>query len=565
MKILLCNLPIRDKASEFPPVACTVLYNVLKRAGYNNSTFYDIDVKRPSAEELNRFFKEERFDIVGISAVVSTGYSYTKFLSETIKKASPETQVILGGNLAAAYEVVLRKCAVDVCVIGRGEKTLLKLIKHYELNGNFYPHKQLFNIEGIAFLDRDGKCIYTGCQDSLDEGCEEQPDYEVLEKFSEIDNYIVDPLSRYDFAYDHRAHILHRCGKKAATIFTSKGCINRCTFCHRWLKGYHLLPVEKVTTAIKKLMERYNVGFFFIEDECFGENKEWLEDFMKAVKPLDVLFVVSGARVSLVKKDPTVIRRLKDAGLTAIYFGIESGSEKILKIMEKNANRSENLEAMKMCVKAGIYSVIQLVIGMPGENDQTINETIEFVKNVTVDCPNSTLSVNYLQALPGTPSFDFLRLRGLLGNSIEDEERYLIKISNKDATEFDQYVNVSEEPLSKVKLWKPRIAFGNDIHWLKHHGWKFPENSDRKFFRKSSVKISLFSRLVSILLPGMLLLRVIDIMGDSFWKTLLIRYRLRMYGFKKSFLIALGLMKENDRALFRITEDKSLRKILNLK
>ncbi len=562
MKILLCNLPLRDKANSFPPVACTILYNVLKNAGYS-PFFYDIDVKRPSAEELYRFFKKERFDIVGISAVVSTGYGYAKFLSGTIKEASPETQVILGGNLAAAYEVILRKCAVDVCVIGRGERTLSKLIKHCELNGNFSSHEQLFNIEGVAFLDRGGKCIYTGCQDYLDEECEEQPDYEVLEKFSEIDNYIVDPLSRYDFAYDHRAHTLHRRGKKAATIFTSKGCINRCTFCHRWLKGYHPFPVEKVTTNIKNLMEKYNVGFFFIEDECFGENKEWLEEFMKAIKPLDILFVVSGARVSIVKKDPTIIRRLKEAGLTAIYFGIESGSEKVLKIMEKNANRNENLGAMKLCAEAGVYSVIQLVIGMPGENDRTINETLEFTKQATVDSITSTLSINYLQALPGTPTYDFLRLRGLLGSSIEDEERYLARVSDKNAADLDQYVNVSEEPLSKVKLWKPRITFENEIHWLKHHGWKFPENSDRKFFRKSGVKLTLFSRLVSILSPGFLLYRVIDILGEIFWKMLLLRYRLRMYGFKKGLLIALRLREEDNRALFRITKAKSLREILN--
>lgn len=562
MKILLCNLPMRDKAAEFPPVACTILYNVLKRAGYN-PTFYDIDVRRPSAEELNRFFKEERFDIVGISAVVSTGYSYSKFLSGTIKKANSGTQVILGGNLAAAYEVVLHKCAVDICVIGRGEKTLLKLVKHYELNGNLSCHEQLFNIKGIAFLERDGKCIYTGCQDSLDEECQEQPDYEVLDKFSEIDNYIVDPLSRYDFAYDSRTHALHRRGKKAATIFTSKGCINRCTFCHRWLKGYHPFPVRKIIATIKDLMEKYNVGFLMINDECFGENKQWLGEFIEAIKPLDVLFEVGGARVSLVKKDPTIIHRLKEAGLTAIYFGIESGSEKILKIMEKNANRNENLKAIKICAKAEIYSVIQLVIGMPGENDQTIKETLEFVKNATVGYITSTLSVNYLQALPGTPAYDFLRLRGLLGNNIEDEERYLIKVSNKNAADFDQYVNVSEEPLSKVKLWKPRIAFENEIHWLKHRGWKVLENSDRKFIGKPNVKLTLFSRLVSILLPGILLFRMIDILGDSFWKMLLIRYRLRMYGLKKGLLIALGLMKEDDRTLFRITEEKSLREILN--
>lgn len=561
MKILLCNLALRDKADAFPPAACTILYNFLKSAGYD-PIFYDIDVKRPSFEELYHFFMKEQFDIVGISAIVSTGYSYAKSLSQTIKRASPQTQVILGGNLAAAYEVILRKCPVDICVIGRGEETLLKLVKRYEQSGNLSASGELSNIKGIAFLDREGKCVYTGCQDMLDEKYEEQPDYEVLERFSEIDNYIFDPLSRYDFAYDVRARQAHRLGKKAATIFTSKGCINSCTFCHRWLRGYRVFPVEKVIACIKKLIDRYNVGFFCISDECFGENRQWLENFMNAIKPLDVLFQVGGARVSLVRKDPAIISRLKDAGMTAIYFGIESGSDRILKIMEKNATSRENLSAVKACAEAGVYSVIQLVISMPGENDRTINETIEFVKKATVDCDNPTLSINYLQALPGSPSYEFLRLYGLLGNGLDDEERYLVGVSNRNAADFDQYINVSEEPLSKVKLWKPKIAFQNDIHWLKRHGWRFSGASDRKLFKKSTAKLTLFSRIVSVLLPGLMLYRIIDLLGENFWRMLLVRYRLRMYGIKKGISIVLGLRKEEDRFSFRISEGKSLRKIL---
>jgi len=124
MKILLCNIAIRHQPTTFPPVACTSLCNVLLREGYH-PVFYDIDAKRPSPEDLNRHFEKERYDIVGISAVVSTGYEYTQKLASIIKKASPETQIILGGNLAAAYDVILRKCQIDICVIGEGEKVLL--------------------------------------------------------------------------------------------------------------------------------------------------------------------------------------------------------------------------------------------------------------------------------------------------------------------------------------------------------------------------------------------------------------------------------------------------------
>ena len=561
MKVLLCNIPIRDKPTEFPPVACTILYNTLKKAGYR-PFFYDIDVKRPSREELYRYFKKEKFDIVGISVVVSTGYSYAKFLSGLIKEASPETKVILGGNLAAAYRVVLQKCAVDICVIGKGEETLLKLIEYFTLKGDFTPSEQLSRIKGIAYLNTKKVCVYTGCQEDLDEAVEVQPDYGLLEKVSNIQTYIIEPLSRFDFLYDSRSHQTRRHGRKAATLLTSKGCINRCTFCHRWLKGYRIFPVTKIISAIKELQDKYNVGFFIIADECFGENKLWIEEFINSIKPLDILFTVAGARVSLVDKDPDIIRRLKEAGMTAIYFGVESGSDKILRIMEKNADRAKSLKAIKMCSEAGIYSIIQLVIGMPGENQETIQETIEFVKEATVDSITPTLSVNYLQALPGTPTYEYLRLRGLIGEKIEDEERYLMKVSDTDAASFEQYLNVSEEPISKVKLWKSKIAFENEIHWLKQHGWRFPQNSERNNFKKGNVKISPVSRVISALLPGISLHKIISLFGENFWRMLLMRQRLRLYGLKRGMLIVSGFIPEENRSKFKITNAKSLREIL---
>lgn len=561
MKILLCNIAIRPEPDPFPPVACTSLCNVLIKAGYDPE-FYDIDAKRPSREELSRYFREKHFDVVGISAVVSTGYRYTKDLAAVIKEVSPDTQIILGGNLAAAYEIILRKCQIDVCVIGEGEKVLLNLIKHLEKNRNFKPSEELYEVKGIALLDPRGASIFTGHEQLIENYEIEEPDYGFLEKFSNLNQYILDPMSRYDFSYDPRSHEKHRQGKKMATIFTSKGCINRCTFCHRWIKGYRIIPVEKVIAAMEHLMNRYNVGFFSISDECFGENKVWLEEFIRLVKPLDILFQIGGARVSIIKGDPTIIQRLKEAGLTAIYFGMESGSDKILAIMEKNATSAENLTAARICSEAGIYTVVQLVIGMPGENKQTINETIEFVKNVSDNSKGtSLLSINYLQALPGTPCYEFLRYHGFLGESIEDEEFYLMNISDINAAEFRHYINVSEEPVAEAKLWQMKITVLNQIHYLKRNGWRFSNDRRERESHRIIPHKTATGRIKLFFKGRKITYKCIDALGELFWRIVFFNNCMSVYGTKKTFSIMLGFTKGEDKSRFKM-EASSLRKFL---
>ena len=522
MKILLCNIAIRSKPDHFPPVACTSLFNVLKRSGYEVS-FYDINAIRPSFSELSEFFKSGKFDIVAISAVVSTGYQVSKNLANLIKDLFPQTQIILGGNLAAAYEIILRKSKIDVCVIGEGEKVIMNLVRYYEAYGNFKATDELLKIKGVVFLGEDGCVRCSGPEEPLGADEIEQPDYGLLEDFSDIDLYIFDPFSQNDFSHDSRSYEPKRRNKKGATILTSKGCVNSCSFCHRWVKGYRVIPVNKVIEYIKLLMNRYNVGFLNIGDECFGEDRIWVDEFIRLIKPLDVLFQIGGARVSMLDNDPSILRRLKEVGLTAIYFGIESGSDKILRIMNKNATKAENLAALISCRDAEIYSVIQLVIGMPGENDDTIAETIDFIKKATEQLLHPPLvTVNYLQALPGTACYKFLKQKGLVGATVDDEEKYLLGVSNIDASEFRQYVNVSEAHLSKVKLWKLRIRVLPVIHWLKLHGWKFPIRRSYEQHISYEAIHSLRQYLKKYLKNNVFLYRIIDMSGEWFWKIALV-------------------------------------------
>ncbi|MCX5816577.1 MAG: radical SAM protein [Proteobacteria bacterium] len=263
-----------------------------------------------------------------------------------------------------------------------------------------------------------------------------------------------------------------------------------------------------------------------------------------------------------IQRDSTIIRRLKEVGLTAIYFGVESGSDKILNVMDKNATKEKNYKALKICAEAGVYTITQLVIGMPGENDSTINETIEFLKMSSKGLSGfQEVSINYLQALPGTPCYELLRYHGFLGRSIEDEEKYLLNVSDINASEFRHYINVSEEYLSKVKLWKTKIRTMNTINWLKQHNWKFPDNSEESHRKKYSGQSAIMDNVKYFIKHNVCLLRTIDFMGEFFWKVIRVMNYYSLYGVRKGFLIMLGFVKEQDQTSFKV-EGVSLRKIL---
>jgi len=95
-----------------------------------NPFFYNIDYHRYSEVEIKKHFKVNQYDVIGISSVVSTAYAYTKYLVTLIKEASPNTIIVLGGNLGASAEILLRKAAIDICVVGDGEKIIQHLIKN---------------------------------------------------------------------------------------------------------------------------------------------------------------------------------------------------------------------------------------------------------------------------------------------------------------------------------------------------------------------------------------------------------------------------------------------------
>jgi radical SAM superfamily enzyme YgiQ (UPF0313 family) len=458
---VICTTPIRPTSTDYPPLGSMAVIQALRAAG-DDPYFYDIDGLRPDFSEVERFFRERQPDVLGISAVVSTAYSYTKKLAQMVRRVSPKTRIVLGGNMAASAEILHRLAGIDYCVIGEGEIVSVNLFNY--LRGRIEAgrpgddYDALGRIRGLSFLDGAGDMVFTAYETRIASEELFDPDFTILEKHSKIENFIGDPMAHTDFAMDPRAHEPHRKGQKTTTVITAKGCVARCTFCHRWDKGYRSFPVTKVVERIKYLKDRYNVGFFKFGDENFGSDKRQVHELLEALKPLDILFHVAGVRCRTI--DLPLLKKMKDAGCVALYYGMETGSQRILEVMEKNLSLEHNQNAVTCTQQSGLFTIYQLILGMPGENAQTIRETTEFFKKATeimLEPPINRMSINYIQALPGTAAYEYARHKGLIGKSLKDEEAYLELISDINAGDDSKFINYTDADYLTVQSWRRSI------------------------------------------------------------------------------------------------------------
>ncbi len=453
MKIMFCNIPMRSDFEPFPPVGITRLIDSLNEAGFQKTEFYNIDLLRPSKDEVVDFFIAKKPDIVGISAVVSTSYSYVKWLTGAIKDKLEDVTIILGGNLAVSYNVILNKCAVDYCVVGEGEVTIVELCNYLVTQKEKKDSHLLNNLQGIAYRkdSNTSDIIFTGYGKQLEAGKVRQPNYELL-----CSHYL--RSSRHRIENANRSELLKTNNGKEACIELSKGCVNRCTFCHRWSKGYRTIPLDNVFKDIKKIIDKYHVDYISFADENFGSNKKHVDEFLNRIKDYNIYWHVAGMRVK--SAEPELIKKMKEAGCLGIYFGIESGSNKMLSIMEKNATAEDNLAALKLLAENKMHTVISLVIGMPGEDKETIQETIFFLKRVKESFGNDYLemSINYAQTLPGTPLYEYAYKKQLIKNTLDGEEEYLLKVSDTDACSFDHFINMTYMDNVEVLIC-PRLIF----------------------------------------------------------------------------------------------------------
>lgn len=451
--LLVIVPPARIKNTVYPPYGAMYIASALRQKGYNPKIL-NIDIERIENREVIERVRQTDPKYIGFSGIVAPTYKYIKDLSIELKKAFPNKVQILGGGLSSAAYPVLKNTSIDIVVQGEGDITISELLDCLENKG------ELKNIAGIYYKVGDS-CVYTGVR-GLIRNLDTLP-YPAFD-LVDLNRYMPDGV---EFIHlftkkikDKRIYDAKR-KKKMITIPTSRGCFSECSFCFRAYKGLRVHSMKYVFDLIEYCIDKFDVGYFTFGDECFAPNKKRNWDFIEEYKrrDLNIIFRILGVRVDTVDKE--ILQAYKEIGCWMTEYGFESGSQKMLNIIDKRTTVEQNRKVAIWTKEAGIYTSPTLVLGMPGENSNTVQESINFLKSLNLDFKQYQWT--YALPIPGSHLYEFAKTAGI----IENEDKYLSSLTGKFAEAGVFHVNLTDEPDEVVAGWGKKVNKELDNYYLK--------------------------------------------------------------------------------------------------
>lgn len=382
-KILLINPPMLSEGKcldEYkgnrpflPPLGLAYIASVLENNGHKVEIF-DGAIEEKTMEQLGNM--AQSFDKVGITATTFIALQMHK-VAEAIKSKGKDIPIIAGGaHPSVATNDVLADKNIDFVAIGEAEYTML----------DFANGEKPQNIKGIAYK-KEEQLIFT----------KERPLLKNLDELPLPSRHLL-KMERY------RASDLRTRKHPALHLMSSRGCPSNCSFCSNNILHRRCLRVhsaERVIEEMKLLIEKYGARELHFWDDNLAFYKERLLKICELIKKekIDIPWNCE-SRVDTI--DTERLNALKSAGCYQINYGLESGSERILKSVNKNISLEQIKTAIKLTNKAGIETRGYFMFGFVGETLEEMEQTIKFAKELDLDY--ATFST--LVPLPGSLDYE---------------------------------------------------------------------------------------------------------------------------------------------------------------
>lgn len=387
MKILLVKLEDPDCYQLYPPYGLMYISSALKLGGYDPVIFHE----RATGKNVKLLLKQAKNSLfVGFSVITSPSLIYNLDVSKNIKKL--EIPVVWGGvHPTILPEITLKDKCIDYVVIGEGEETIIELAKVIE------GRKNIDEVEGIGYRKHDEIIVkerrgfiqnldmYSACWSDVD-----------IKKYYQ---------KRYNF-------------KKILPFLTSRGCPHRCKFCYNLAvhhKKWRAHSKDFVVKEIKRLEDFGIEGLIFYDDNFFTDKK-------RAFSILSDINYPWFAEVRADYIDEEFIKNVKKYGCQELFIGAESGSDKVLNIIQKDITTRQIENVVKICDKYNIRTTLSFMIGLPGETESDRHQTLDFMymmdknyKKVNLDGPK------IYTPYPGTPLYEEIKKHGFKEPTTSEE------------------------------------------------------------------------------------------------------------------------------------------------
>jgi anaerobic magnesium-protoporphyrin IX monomethyl ester cyclase len=387
MKITLVNPPYPHTGHQHPPfipLSLGYLGAVSEKNGHEVNVI-DCQAERLEPEDFRKRISQTGADVVGITSTTLTYKSALRIASVT-KEVLPECTAVLGGCHASFWdENALRECpSLDIIVRREGEVTFIDLLEKLQNNSS------LNGVQGITFRKSDGGIARN----------EDRPFMENLDDLP-FPAFHLFPLGTF-----------RRVGKIIFPLTTSRGCIYWCDFCtavRMFGRKYRMRSPKNVVDEIEMLHNKYGESQFAFYDDAFTVDPERVEKICEEIRQRKLaIHWDCEARVDMVNRN--LLQKMKAAGCMAVWLGVESGSQLIIEKMHKRIKLDQTRNAFKAARELGIMTIANVVLGFPGETEQTAWETINFIKELNPGDVGFYIATPY----PGTPLYELVKQSGWL-------------------------------------------------------------------------------------------------------------------------------------------------------
>lgn len=393
----------------------------------------DIKVKIIDAPTLNLTHKQVstqvklfKPDFLGISVTMQSYKSACRHLRE-FKKFLPKCKFVFGGPIVTFQsEKIMMDCPdLDFCVRGEGEETMTELINTVTLK------TPLRRVLGLTWkkLDKITK----------------NPDRPLITNLDSLPfpAWHLLPMEKYRGTADLGG------GQPFTTVIATRGCIFHCRFCAATImwRGQRRRSINNVLNEIETLVKKYQIKYLHFPDDLLLANKKYALEFCQGMieRGLNKISWSCNGRVNLM--DHGLLENLKKAGCVCVFYGIESGNQKILNAIDKGVTLAQITKAVKMTHQTGLRVSGSLLVGYPGETKKTIRQTVAFAIKLDLDYASFHIVVPY----PGTPLYDDCRKNGwLLSDKWED---YVLDIYGEPNQTVIKLKHLTSEELTKLYCW----------------------------------------------------------------------------------------------------------------
>jgi anaerobic magnesium-protoporphyrin IX monomethyl ester cyclase len=394
LHVTLVNPPYPSGAHQHQPFTALgmgYLAAVLEKNQYEVDVI-DCQVLKLSYEEFKSEISKRQPNIVGITSTTLT-YKSALHIAKIAKEVCPNCFTILGGCHATFWDdKALQECpSLDIVVRKEGENTLLELVKTLEAGKGFR------DLLGITYR-KDGKIL-------------KNPDRPYIENLDDL-----------PFPAHHLWPIksLRKYGNLIFPLTTSRGCVYWCDFCtavRMFGRKYRMRSPKNIVDELEFLHNTYGANQFTFYDDAFTVNQPRTEEICKEIRNRKLKIKWNcQTRVDMVTKE--LLLKMREAGCTDVWFGVESGSQRLIDTMGKGISIAQTMKAFKWAKEVGLMTQAYMILGFPSETKETAWETMKLVKRINPDDVGYYVATPY----PGTPMYDFVKENGWL--KITDFDKY---------------------------------------------------------------------------------------------------------------------------------------------